>query len=244
MMEFPLNVLESALAFIIITLGSILQGSVGFGLGLLAVPLLILIDPYLVPGPIIFAAFFLNILVSYRERREIEPLSLKWVLAGRLIGTIAAAYVLTLIPRNKITILLGVVVLLGVGFSVWGLHLPVTSKNLLSVGTLSGFMATSSAVGGPPLALIYQNLQGPSLRGKLSGIFLIGTIMALISLAIVGRFGILELKLSLVLFPGILLGFTISNKLTKFLDRGFVRPAVLIVSGLSGIVVILRTLLN
>jgi uncharacterized membrane protein YfcA len=43
-------------AFGIVVAGSVLQGSLGFGLGLVAAPILLLIDPALVPGPILVVA--------------------------------------------------------------------------------------------------------------------------------------------------------------------------------------------
>jgi len=51
-MEFPLDITSVILAFFIVTPGSMLQGSVGFGLGLVCVPLLVLIDPVFIPGPL------------------------------------------------------------------------------------------------------------------------------------------------------------------------------------------------
>ena len=52
---------------LVVGLGSLLQGSIGFGLGLFAVPFLVLIDPRLVPGPILLASGVLTILMVHRE---------------------------------------------------------------------------------------------------------------------------------------------------------------------------------
>ena len=74
-MAFNFNLTEWLVATLITTAGATLQGAVGFGLGLLSVPLLILIEPDFIPGPLILAAFFLNILVSLRERQSVDFLS-------------------------------------------------------------------------------------------------------------------------------------------------------------------------
>jgi uncharacterized membrane protein YfcA len=241
-MTFPLSLPAYLISFTVLTCGAIIQGSVGFGLGLLAVPLLILIDPGFIPGPLLLIAFFLNIMITYRERQSADYPSLKWIISGRLIGTIIAATVLRYLPDNILGIMFGTLIIMAVVISSTGLHLTIKPKNLLSVGTLSGFMATSVGVGGPPLALLYQQESGKKIRGTLAAVFLIGTMMAIISLIIIGRFGYRELYLSVISFPAMILGFYLSGKTSKYLDRQFLRPAVLIISTLSAIVVIVKSI--
>ncbi len=69
------------------TAGAAVQGSVGFGLNLLAAPLLVLIDARLVPGPVLVAAIALVAVMSWRERHAIDFGGLRWALLGRLAGT-------------------------------------------------------------------------------------------------------------------------------------------------------------
>jgi len=88
------------MAFCIAVLGAILQGSVGFGLGLLGVPLLVLIDPVFIPGPLLLlAAFLLNLLISRRERMSIDFASVRWAVPGRILGAVLGAGLLALIPQ-------------------------------------------------------------------------------------------------------------------------------------------------
>jgi uncharacterized membrane protein YfcA len=242
-MAFTLTLTEWLLATLITTAGAALQGAVGFGMGLLAVPLLILIEPDFVPGPLLLAAFFLNVLVSIRERESVDFSSIKWVIGGRLLGTVVAAAVLTVLPKSLLSLLFGGLILLAVLFSISGLHISLKPGNLVGIGAISGFMATSTAVGGPPLALLYQREKGPRLRGNLAGIFFVGTIMAIISLMVIGRFGLKELVLALSFFPAIIIGFLLSGKPARFLDVGRIRIAVLAISTLSALVVILKTVL-
>ena len=53
---------------------------------------------------------------------------------------------------------------------------------LLIGGVLAGVMGTIAAVGGPPLALLYQHAPGAQVRGTLSGLFFLGTIVSLAAL--------------------------------------------------------------
>jgi uncharacterized membrane protein YfcA len=230
-------------AFGISAAGAILQGSVGFGLGLIGVPLLVLIDPVFVPGPLLLAAFLLNLLMSHREHTSIDYRSVKWAIPGRLLGAICGAGVLSAIPRDQISILFGAMVLLAVTISLTGLDVPPQPRNVLVAATFSGFMGTTSAIGGPPIALVLQKEKGPRIRSTLSVIFAVGTIISIASLAVVGRFGPREFQAALFLFPGIILGFIISRRTAKVLDRGSIRMAVLVISALTGIFVILRNFL-
>jgi uncharacterized membrane protein YfcA len=105
---------------------------------------------------------------------------------------------------------------------------------------LSGIMGTTAAIGGVPMAIIYQDFKGPRLRGTLSGLFTIGTILSIIALAVVGKFGWKEFQLGGVLIPGIVFGYLISNRTTKYLDKGLIRPIVLIIATLAGIVIFIE----
>jgi uncharacterized membrane protein YfcA len=240
-----LNVELTSLIYVVIvsTLGATLQGSVGFGLGFVAVPLLAVVDPRYLPGPLIMAALVLTLLLSYREHKAIQLKGITWVLVGRLIGAIIGIRLLIMIPEEYLSFTFAVMVILGVLMNISGLRLSINAKNLLGSGTLSGLMATTSAIGGPPLAMIYQNLKGPELRGTLSGIFVVGAILSLLALSTVGYFGYLEFKLALLLLPGIFTGFFLSKFTAKILDRGFIRPAILTFSLLSGIILMIKTLL-
>jgi len=243
-MNFPVDLLTSVLAFSIALLGATLQGSIGFGLGLIGVPLLVILDPAFVPGPVLLVALCLTTLISLREHRAINFREITWAVSGRILGTLIGVGLLSLMSENGLSLFFGSMVILAVLISISGWRLSLKPLNLLGAGTVSGVMGTTSAIGGAPMALVYQHQKGPRLRGSLSSIFIFGTIISLTSLVLVHRFGTRELLLALVLLPGTLLGFVISRKTARFLDRGFTRPAVLIASALSGLIVILRVLLD
>ncbi len=229
--------------YLISTMGAALQGSVGFGLGFVAVPLLAFIDPRYLPGPLLLAALLLTLLLAYREHSAIQFKGIKYALSGRLLGSFLGAQLLVRIPQTHLAVLFAIMVIVGVILSVSGFRLRLRNRNLLGVGTLSGLMATTSAIGGPPLAMIYQHFSGPEFRGTLSGIFMIGTIISVTFLIMVDRFGISEFKLALILFPGMITGYFISKYTARILDRGFLRPAILIFSFLSGTLLLIHTIL-
>jgi uncharacterized membrane protein YfcA len=231
------------IATIIVTIGATLQGSVGFGLGMFSVPLLLLVAPVLIPGPLICSSMALTLLLTHREWHAVQLADIKWALGGRLVGVGAAVSVLAIIPADGLSLLFGALVLVAVGVSVSGVRLRVSPRTLLGAGTLSGFMGTAVSIGGPPIALLYQHESGPRIRGTLSAYFVLGVSMSLIGLHFVGLFGLTEFMLALQLLPGVLVGFILSRRVAGVLDRGRTRTAVLVVSAVSGAGVLLRQLL-
>lgn len=202
-----------------------------------------LIDPVYVPGPILLAALCLNLLIYHRERHAFHIKGILWAVCGRIVGAILGAVLLLAIPQKSVSVMFGVMVLLAIGISIAGFNPSLKNRNIFGAGIASGIMGTTSSIGGPPMALVYQKHKGPAIRGTLSGIFIFGTIISLIALFAIGRFGLSEIKSTIILLPGVFLGFLLSNRSTKILDRGFTRLAVLITSAVSGIVVILRSLM-
>ena len=234
--------LEWLFAEVVVVVGSVLQGAVGFGLGLLGAPLLVILDPSLVPGPLLAAALFLSILVALREHRAIDLRGVSWALVGRVPGTLLGAAVIAAIPQREISLLVGAVVLVAVGLVGTGARIPRTRPALFGAGTLSGFMATTSSIGGPPIAFLYQDSPGDRVRGTLSGFFLVGLVISLGALTLVGRFGRAEILSSILLFPAVLVGFLLSARIAAVLDRGHTRKAILAASALAGLAVVIEAL--
>ncbi|MEE2636434.1 MAG: TSUP family transporter [Acidobacteriota bacterium] len=233
---------DVALVVLLSLIGFTLQGSVGFGMGLLCSPTFLLIDARLVPGPVLTSTLVFTTLLALREHEGIDLGGLRWAVGGRVLGTVPAAWLLVVLPSEGLTLLLGLVVLVAVALSISGLRVRPRPSALVVGGVLSGLMGTIAAIGGPPLALLYQHAPGPRVRGTLSGLFLPGTVVSIVSLVVVGRYGVQELRLSLLLLPGALLGFLWSRGLATRLDRGYTRPAVLLAATIAGLIVIGRSL--
>lgn len=231
------------LEFLVVTVGSVIQASVGFGFNLVAAPLLVLIDPGLVPGPATVAAAAVGMLNAYRNRSPVDWYGIRWASLGLVPGTVVAGFTLARVEGDSLAVLVGVLVLAAVLISLAGLHPPRTPKVLTSVGAISGFMGTTATIGGPPIALLFQRESGPFIRATLARFFLVATVFAVAAQILAGKLGLQELLQGLSLYPGILLGFLLSKRLISVLDAGWTRPAVLSVAAASSLVVLLRELL-
>ena len=209
-------------------------------MGLLASPILILIDPRFVPGPILLSTTVLTVLLVYRERTAIDFHGIQWAMVGRFVGTVLASAILLVVSAEQLVLLIGVFILSAVGMSLSGFRFDPIRPVLVVAGMLSGLLGTVASVGGPPMALVYQHAAGARIRSTMSGFFLLGTILSLGALWYVGRFDAYEIQLTLVMLPSVLTGFVLSKWTAVYVDRGYVRPAVLSVAAGAGLLVIIR----
>ena len=238
-----MSIQDIIIASLTVLVGSTLQGSIGFGFGLFASPILVLIDPQLVPAPLLLLTLVLTSFLVVRERTAIDIRGLRWALVGRMAGTVVAGGVLSLISVQHIELLFGFLVLVGVTMSVSGLRFQPRRRVLFGAGLLSAVMGTIASIGGPPMALVYQDAPASRLRATMSAFFWVGTILSLFILRLVGRFGATEINLTILLLPALFLGLLMSRWTSSFVDGRYTRPAVLLLATAGGLVVIFRQLL-
>ncbi len=231
---------ELVLAAAVMLVASAVQGSVGFGANLIAVPALVLIDPRLVPGPALVAVAGLNLLMVARDGRATSLRPLATVLGGRLAGTVIGVLALTAIGPRGLELLVGSTVLVAVALTAGGLQVRRTRRNLVAAGAVSGFGASTAGIGGPPLAVLYADAEGPEIRGAMGVLFSVGNVLSLAGLALAGILDREGIGYGLVLAPSAMLGFGLTRWVVPVLDRGRTRPAVLTLSAVAGAVVLVR----
>lgn len=229
---------EILVAFLAVMLASIVQGAVGFGFGMLAAPVVAFVDPSLVPAPLVATALVLTLLMSIRERSGIVFHEIGWALLGRVPGTVLGAATIMVASQQTVSLLVGIVVCVSVGLIVSGARVKRSRPTLLAAGVASGFMSTTTSIGGPPVAALYHNEGGRKFRAAMSAFFVVGLSMSLTALVAVGRFRAPEIRAAGWLIPAAVAGFWISGYVIPVLDRGHTRKAVLIVSALAGASVI------
>jgi len=222
--------------------GGVIQGAIGFGFALVAVPTIALVEPDAIPVTVMLMAVPMTIVMALRERAHIDVGGFATIMVGRVVGIAGGVLLLELVPESGLTVLVGVMILLGVALSVGGLDIEPQRWVNVGAGVLSGVMGTTSAIGGPALAVVYQRRPGPELRSTLALSYLAGIVIAVGALAAVGRVEGWHVWLALELVPALLLGLWLSFRLSSVLDRGWLRPAVLAFAAVSGVVIVVRGL--
>jgi uncharacterized membrane protein YfcA len=225
-----------------LALGASVQGVVGFGCNLVAAPLLVLIDPTLVPGPLIAANLALNGAMIRREGLPGAWGEARWPILGQAPGTVAGAAVLVAASTRNLTVVLAVLVLAAVGLSLVRAEPRRTPAALVAAGAASGFMGAIAGIGGPPVALLYQRATGEEIRAAISRFFIVSSAWSVVVLTAFGRFDLTTLARGAVLVPGTLGGYLVSGRLRGHVDPAAVRRAVLGLSGASGLLALVRGL--
>lgn len=227
------------LAGIAVLVGAIVQGAVGMGVGLVAAPIVTLLDPSLMPGSLLVCGMVLPAMSLATEHRHVDP-RVGWVFAGRFAGTLPGIAIVAALPRDDLAVAVGVMTLLAVALTLRAYALPVTRSTLTGAGFLSAIGATTSAIGGPPMALVYQRSDPRTVRSTMALVFVVGSAISIAGLALAGQMSRTELLTGLAFFPFFGVGFLLSLPLRSRLHGTWFRYSVLTVVAASGAAVILR----
>ena len=159
------------------------------------------------------------------------------ITGARATGAAAGIVLLVLVPVSFLSILVGLLITALALLSFFNPNFEVPNKTRIAGGMASGITSTTAAIGGPPLALIYQDRSGAELRSTLSVSFVVGTVMSLAALAFAGKVQGWHFLLALQLLPGLLVGLWSSRWVIRYLDEYWLRPAVLMFAAVAGLTV-------
>jgi uncharacterized protein len=215
--------MELLLAFAAVLVGAMVQGSVGFGLALVVMPVLALVRPEALPAVVLLLTMPMAALWPHGSGAA-NFAGLLSLLGGRILGTLGGVALLTLIPSGFLSVLFGALVFAAVPASLLRLKVSLNIRTKFASGVTSGVIGTAGGVGGPPLALVYQNRSGPEIRSTLAVAFRVGTGLSLIALFLSGRVGAEHALLTLQLLPGTLLGLFSTCWIAPLLDISVLAP--------------------
>ena len=233
-----------ALASLVVFLGALTQSLIGFGLAVVASPLLYIVDPQLVPAPVIAMGFSIALLTLVRERGHLEFNGLQYALLGRVPGGFIGASLLLFAPQPILGLSIAAIVTVAVILSLYKFSLPVNKKTLFGAGVVSGIFGNIAAIGGPPMAILLAGKDASQFRAALSAFFIFSSMIALIILAITG---LLELKhrwLSLMLLPSVILGYLVAGRLVGRVDKEKTKMATLVLCSISALVLTVKSVIE
>jgi uncharacterized membrane protein YfcA len=242
-LSLPMVLLCTALALI----GSSVQGSLGFGLGMLTSPLFAMIDHSFVPVAMMLAVVPLTFGVAIRDRAHIDTSGFKWAILGRFPGVFIGLVALRAMNENLLAYAVASSVAIAVVISVVtsrrGQVVPTNATTLTSAGFASGFMGTVTSIGGPPMALVYKDGDPRTVRATIAAFFSIGVVITVTGFVVSGEIGHHELALTAVLLPGVLGGLPMSNVLGRHMSAAVMRPLILVMCAVSAVLLVLQTAL-
>ncbi|CAI3803457.1 sulfite exporter TauE/SafE family protein [Pseudarthrobacter sp. MM222] len=226
-----------------IFLAACLQASSGFGMGMLAAPVIAIVDPALLPATLILLALLVTVMVTVRERQSLDLRGTGWALVGRVPGSFLGAWLVTALSRQGLAWMVVAVVLTGLVLAGRGWAPRPVRINLIAAGAASGIMGTATSIGGPPMALVWQGHSGPRLRGTMSAFFMVGSSISMLMLWITGAVTENILLLALWMVPAAVGGYAASRFINRFLNPARLKALALGASAVGSVLLILQLVL-
>lgn len=220
------------------------HSTVGFGFALLSVPVLALLDPLFAPVPQLIVVWPLTMAIVWRERHAVQFRSTLWIFAGRIPGALIGVFLLKWLSTAALDVLMSLMVVIGVTLVVSRTAFRRTPMREVTAGVASGTMAMVSAIGGPPIALLYRNDEGPTVRANLGLVFAVGLSITIGVRAAAGEVSVQELTIGLALLPAVWLGLVASRFLIPRIDGPRLKNAIVVISSAAALMLLGRGLLS
>ena len=239
---FDLTLFEVIFIALLLFIGSAVQGVLGFGFAVIASPIIVQIEPSLVPQLLALLGLPIAVRVFYREKEEVDLSKVKPLILGRLIGGPLGLLLLLNLSEKYLSISVGFIVFIAGAGSFFGWEIKRNASNSFFAGTFSGIFGMIAAIGGPPVALLYRNTKSQEFRPSLNSVFSIGILITLSLLILSGNLYIDHLILFMLFLPVVLIGIRISSSLFSKVSDSFIAQSVTYFSIISGLYVILRNI--
>ncbi len=222
--------------------GSVVQGLVGLGVGLVSAPVVTLLAPSLMPGTLLWMGLLTPALTLVLDRSDIDWRGMAWGIPARIPGTVLGVLMVGWFSHRELGIAVGVMVLVSVLVTWRAVHVPITRGTLVAAGFLSGVGATTTSIGGPPIAVLYQHQPARRIRSTLAVYFALGALFSLVALALTGDLTWHQTAVAAMLAPAVPLGLWLARVVRRTLDLSSIRAGVLLVCAASALLLILRSL--
>ncbi len=223
------------IAAVFVLIGALVQGSIGFGVGMIAAPYLMWAVPDSMPATSIALGGAMTVTTLVSEWRHVDLLTLGWTLLGRLPGLAVGSWLVVVLPGSTLGVLVGFAVVLAVVLQWRRRVLHKSPRNLFVAGVVSGATGTATGIGGPPVAMVLAGEPGQLVRATLAANFLFGSLLSLGALAVVGKLGATPLLHALMLLPALIAGALLARPVARYLDNGRTKKAILLLAASAGI---------
>ncbi len=231
-----------ALGGVLVVLASLLAGVSGFGLGIVAVPLLLLAGfslPFIVTA-VLLISMATRISVMWRLRRSIHSRRVAVLTGAAVPGLFVGALFLQSVDDGALRIVVGTTVALAAaGLAFAERHPPnprIRGMNA-AAGFAGGVLGTSTSLIGIPPALLFTRRAIPpkAFLADLATYFVVTSLIGLGVLLLNGHFSRDGAEAFLWWLPGVLVANLIGTSVALRLPRNSFRTLVLTLAFVAGI---------
>jgi uncharacterized membrane protein YfcA len=228
---------EAPAIFAVVLLSSFLQTITGFGYALSAAPLLaLIIGPKDAVMFVLFTGIITKLTLLCRIWHHSNFSAIGLLFTASLAGALPGAYVLKIISNDTLKLAIGLVLIIITFAMARDFRVIIHQPRLVQtvVGIISGFLATTTSLSGPPVVMYYLNehLAKETIRANLTRYFILNNAAALVISYFFGTLnpGLLAAN-TLICLPAIVLGIGLGEKLfTKFNADIFKKLALAVIA--------------
>jgi len=222
---------------------SLTQVVSGFGLALLAVPLLsFFVSMQTVVVLVVLFSLLVNLVVVLGTRASLKLKEIWLLLLFSLLGIPVGILFVKMANPNVVKMIVGAMTLTTALLIMRGTRIQIRSNTVAMgiTGFLSGFLNGSISMSGPPVVLFLANRgdRKDLFRGNLSA-FAVGlNFITLISFAATGVLTTGIIRSVLELLPSVIIGTAVGAVVTKRIDEVVFRKIVLVLIIITGVAAI------
>lgn len=218
---------------LIVFLAILTQATVGFGLALVSMPLLVAVLGIKTATPLVaLIATVAELVILGRYWRSIQFQSIKPLIISSVIGIPLGVFILREVDAAIITPILGVVIL---GYALYALFSPRLPRLAgrawaYGFGFIGGILGGAYNTSGPPVIIYGSCRRWPpdEFKGNLQGYFIPVTLLVLVVHGVSGNYTTAVWQNFLWAIPGIILGLIGGFFISGRLDSNRFRKIVLI----------------
>lgn len=217
-----------------VALGALLGGLTGFGYGLVATPLLLLLG---LPAPLVIAVNMLlgmstRAATAFELRASVDVVRVCWLMVGSLPGLAAGMAVVQFSDAQVLKRYIGVAIIVSAVCMVClrGGNRIVTIPTVAAVGIVSGILGVTSSLNGIPPAILYSYEQRSprQLLADLSAYFVVSNPLIFALLVVAGGSPLRDIMPRFAIWlPGVLLATFLANRLASSIPVRWFRLLVL-----------------
>ena len=207
-----------------------LQAITGFGLVIVAAPLLMFFyDPKIVVPVMLLLACSGNTVQAYLMRKKANFPLIGYLVIGVVLGVPIGFLVFDYVSSDTLKVWISTVVFLSLLImQISHRHIPESRRNTILTGVCSGFSSMTTGMAGPPflIYLAYTKMSAETFRATCFVFFLCCNSASLIGYLIGGHSLAPAFHEFLYLLPALAIGLTLGHTLARFIPTSFLRRLI------------------
>lgn len=240
-----LTLAQLIFAAITIFVGSTVFSTVGFGIGVTTIPILLLaLDPQTVVVVVNGVSLPMFGLVIYQTRHHINFRDMIPISVAGLLGIPVGVYFLSSANVSVLRISTAILIILLTLLAAFNVRwaMPRWKAVGLLVGFVAGMMLTALGVGGALMVLVVlaRRLPRQAMRGSLALYFLAVEGVAVAGYGVAGLYTAERIQLTLAVVVPVILGFVLATYIGRRMNEQFFRKLVIATVIATSMVVLSR----